>query len=72
MKKNRLDDGSEVVTKCNQLKMQLIAREGGHVAGKARAEIEKQTGESVITGTRSHALPEKTVRRPIRKIKKVL
>jgi len=52
--------------------MQLIAREGGHVAGKARAEIEKQTGESVITGTRSHALPEKTVRRPIRKIKKVL
>ena len=33
-----------------------VAREGGHVAGKARAEIEKQTGESVITGRRSQAL----------------
>ena len=30
---------------------QQIAREGGHVAGKARAEIEKQTGESVIVKT---------------------
>ena len=38
---------------------QQIAREGGHVSGKARAEIEKQTGESVIKGVRPHALPEK-------------
>jgi hypothetical protein len=35
---------------------QQIAREGGHVAGKARAEIEKQTGESVITGRRPRKL----------------
>ena len=31
---------------------QQIAREGGRVAGKARAEIEKQTGESVITNAK--------------------
>ncbi len=42
---------------------QQVAREGGHVAGKARAEIEKQTGESVITNTRTHrALPDKRLR----------
>ena len=41
---------------------QQIAREGGYVAGKARAEIEKQTGESVITGMRPRALPEKKKR----------
>ena len=41
---------------------QQIALEGGHVAGKARAEIEKQTGESVITGARPYALPSKRVR----------
>ena len=35
---------------------QKIAREGGHVAGKARAEIEKQTGESVITARRPREL----------------
>ena len=46
---------------------QQIAREGGHVAGKARAEIEKQTGESVITGRRPHALPEKKPVTPSRK-----
>ncbi len=46
---------------------QQIAREGGHVAGKARAEIEKQTGESVITGMRPHALPEKKSAKPYRK-----
>ncbi len=40
-----------------------IARQGGAAAGKARAEIEKQTGESVITGAHARALPaEKTKR----------
>lgn len=48
---------------------QQIAREGGHVAGKARLEIEKQTGESVITGMRSHALPEK---KPVKSSRKKL
>lgn len=38
---------------------QQIARQGGHVAGKARAEIEKQTGESVITGMNQQVLTEK-------------
>ena len=37
-----------------------IARQGGAAAGKARAAIEKQTGESVITGTNARlALPDK-------------
>ena len=34
-----------------------VARQGGAAAGKARAEIEKQTGESVITGAHARALP---------------
>ena len=46
---------------------QQIARQGGHVAGKARTEIEKQTGESVITATRPHALTEKKPVKPSRK-----
>ncbi len=46
---------------------QQIAREGGHVAGKARTEIEKQTGESVITGLHPHALPKKN---PVKSSKK--
>jgi len=33
-----------------------VARQGGVVAGKARAEIEKRTGESVITGVSTRAL----------------
>lgn len=38
-----------------------IARQGGIAAGKARAEIEKQTGESVITGANARAaLPDKS------------
>ena len=45
---------------------QQIARQGGYVAGKARAEIEKQTGESVITSMRPHALPENISARPSR------
>jgi len=32
-----------------------VARQGGMVAGKARAEIEKRTGESVITGASARA-----------------
>ena len=36
---------------------QQVARQGGVVAGKERAEIEKRTGESVITGTSARALP---------------
>jgi hypothetical protein len=35
---------------------QQVARQGGTVAGKARAEIEKHTGESVITGASARAL----------------
>jgi len=35
---------------------QQIARQGGMVAGKARKEIEKRTGESVITGANARAL----------------
>ena len=35
---------------------QQIARQGGVVAGKARDEIEKQTGESVITGANARAV----------------
>ena len=34
-----------------------VARQGGMVAGKARTEIEKRTGESVITGAHARALP---------------
>jgi len=34
-----------------------VARQGGMVAGKARTEIEKRTGESVITGASTRALP---------------
>jgi hypothetical protein len=34
-----------------------VARQGGMVAGKARAEIEKRTGESVITDASARALP---------------
>ena len=48
---------------------QQIAREGGHVAGKARAEIEKQTGESVITGKRARELPTKRAGQSLRKKK---
>lgn len=37
-----------------------VARQGGAAAGKARAAIEKQTGESVITGANARvALPDK-------------
>ena len=45
---------------------QQIARDGGHVAGKARAEIEKQTGESVITGRCARGLRAKATRSVIR------
>jgi len=48
---------------------QQVAREGGRVAGKARAEIEKQTGESVITNARPHALQNKKARQISRKKK---
>ena len=50
---------------------QKTAREGGRVAGKARAEIEKQTGESVITGMRPRGLLEKIVVRTPGKKKKI-
>ena len=48
---------------------QQIAREGGRVADKARAEIEKQTGESVITGDHPHALQGERVKQISRKKK---
>ncbi len=38
---------------------QQIARQGGMVAGKARKEIEKRTGESVITAANARALAAK-------------
>lgn len=45
-----------------------VARQGGAAAGKARAEIEKQTGESVITGVHARALPvEKTKKALLKK-----
>ena len=45
-----------------------IARQGGAAAGKARAEIEKQTGESVITGANARAaLPDKSKKRILKK-----
>ncbi len=49
---------------------QQIAREGGRVAGKARDEIEKQTGESVITSVRPHALSNKKPKRISQRRKK--
>ena len=51
---------------------QKIARAGGHVAGKARAEIEKQTGESVITGMNARVLPVKKNKKTAQKKKKNL
>ncbi len=33
-----------------------VAREGGHVAGVARAEIERQTGKSVVTAKNAKQL----------------
>jgi hypothetical protein len=51
---------------------QQTAREGGRVAGKARAEIEKQTGESVITGMHPRGLLEKKVVRTSGEKKKAL
>lgn len=38
---------------------QQVARQGGGVANKARVEIEKQTGESVISNTYNRALSKK-------------
>ena len=46
-----------------------VARQGGVAAGKARAEIEKQTGESVITGARARALPVEKTRKAFLKEK---
>ena len=43
---------------------QKVARQGGVVAGKARAEIEKRTGESVITRASVRALTAKKVAKP--------
>ena len=50
---------------------QQIARQGGRVAGKARTEIEKQTGESVITSLRPHAFNLKIVNKVIQRRKAV-
>jgi hypothetical protein len=64
--KNRLKaEGSEVVTKCDQLKMpaadgknyltgmvenKSAARTGGRIAKGARLELESKTGQKVVTG----------------------
>jgi len=48
---------------------QQVARQGGIVAGKARAEIEKRTGESVITGVAARALPRILSRRVRSRVK---
>ncbi|MBU4252094.1 MAG: Bro-N domain-containing protein [Candidatus Omnitrophica bacterium] len=45
---------------------QRIARQGGMVAGKARKEIERRTGESVITGANARALAAKESPKVIR------
>lgn len=37
----------------------IVAREGGHVAGTARREIEKKTGEPVISPKNAQRLPSK-------------
>jgi prophage antirepressor-like protein len=42
---------------------QQIARQGGMVAGKARKEIEKRTGESVITGANARVFAAKNFAR---------
>lgn len=51
-----------------------VARQGGIAAGKARSEIEKQTGESIITGTNARAiLSDKSIKAALKKKgKKVL
>ncbi len=46
---------------------QQIAREGGVVAGKARAEIERQTGESVITRANARAITLDKIKRTVPK-----
>lgn len=48
---------------------QQIAREGGVVAGKARTEIEKQTGESVITKANARAIALDKIKRRVPKKK---
>lgn len=57
--KQRLnDEGSELVTKCHQLKMKSpkdfeenkgVANRGGNIAGNARKALEEELGHSVIT-----------------------
>ena len=37
----------------------IVAREGGHVAGTARREIEKKTGEPVLSPKNTKRLPSK-------------
>lgn len=48
---------------------QQIAREGGVVAGKARAEIERQTGESVIIRSNARAIALDKIKRRVSKKK---
>jgi len=51
-------EGNQSVTNCHALKMQT--QKGGHAVKQARLEIEKQTGESVISSHNSqHLLHEK-------------
>lgn len=49
-----------------------IARQGGAAAGKARAEIEKRTGESVITGMNARVLPVEKTKKTAQKKKRNL
>ncbi len=49
---------------------QQVAREGGVVAGMARSEIERQTGESVITSAHARALSAEKTKEAISKKRK--
>lgn len=48
---------------------QQVARQGGTVAGKARAEIEKRTGESIIASASARAFPRISSRRVRSRVK---
>jgi hypothetical protein len=60
LKKRLTDEGNETVTNCNALKM--TAADGKQrmtdVAGKARLDLEKQSGKRISTKENFKALPE--------------
>ena len=57
--KNRLKkEGSQSVTKCNRLKLEVAGKKGGGIAKKARLELEEKTGKSIVSG--ENYLPPKS------------